>query len=372
MRICITRSEQYVYSETFIRNIIEGLSEHHEVYNIHSGRYPERKEDGSLLSPKPFWLFHKFIKAFVGRNNYFSNYGVKKFLKDNKIEAVFANYGMAGAHMVPVCKALNIPLVVIFHGHDATDKKYLKKYAKGYQKLFGYASAIVAVSAVMKQKLIEQGAKPEKIHLVPYGIDLSKFKPSSTLIGDQNFLAVGRFAEKKGPLYTIRAFHRVFQKYPDARLTMVGGKTGLYNECKELVDELKLKDSVLFPGILGQDEIADMMRSSLSFVQHSIIAPNGDMEGTPLSILEAGACGIPIVSTLHGGIMEAVVHGETGYLVEEHDDENMGNYMIRLCDDTEQAKKMGMKGRKHIEKNYQNTEQIKKLANLLEIAASNH
>ena len=81
MRICIARSEKYVYSETFILNIISGLSALADVYNIHSRRIPERKEDNTLHHPKLFWVMHKIVKPILGRNNVFSNYGIKKYLR---------------------------------------------------------------------------------------------------------------------------------------------------------------------------------------------------------------------------------------------------------------------------------------------------
>src|SRR5688572_16169639 len=124
MRICITRSERTSYSETFIRDQIVGFSKLAEVYTIHSGRLPERKEDGTLLGPRLFWILHKIVKSISGqRNNYFAHYGLKKYFRENKIDVVLVNYGLAGAHLAPVCRDLNIPLIVIFHGHDATDKK---------------------------------------------------------------------------------------------------------------------------------------------------------------------------------------------------------------------------------------------------------
>lgn len=370
MKICITRSEKYVYSETFIRNQIKGLSEHADVYTIHTGRYPERKEDGSLLSPKPFWLIHKVVKLLVGRNNFFSNFGVKKYLKNNKVDLVWANYGMAGAHMVSPSKDLNIPLITIFHGHDATDKKFLKEYQKKYLKLFKYASFIIAVSEEMKKRLLNIGANPDTIRVIPYGIDITKFKPQTKVVEEKSFLAVGRFTAKKGPLYTIRAFHQVLQKHPEATLTMVGKKSGLYTECNNLVTELGIENSVNFTGILNQDEVSELMQSSFAYVQHSIIAPNGDMEGTPLSILEAGASGIPIVSTRHAGIKEAVVHKSTGFLVDEKDIDNMAKYMIELCDNPEKAKEYGLNGRKHVEQNYYEKEQVKKYYELIKEAVA--
>lgn len=372
MRICVTRSERYVYSETFIRNIINGLSEHAEVYTIHSGRMPERKEDGTLLNSRFFWLLHKILKPILGRSNFFSNYGVKKYLNENKIDVVFGNYGISASHLVPACKALNIPLVAIFHGHDATDRKLLSQYQKRYLKLFAYASYIVAVSEEMRQRLIKLGANPNKTRLVPYGINTSMFQPETNVFTEKKLLAVGRFTAKKGPLHTINAFYQVLQKFPDATLTMVGKKGGLYFECEKRVNELGIQNSVLFTGILSQDEIAKLMKTSLAYVQHSITAPNGDMEGTPLSILEASASGLPVVSTLHGGIKEAIIHGKTGFLVEETDEEAMAKYIIKLCANPEWAKEMGLNGRKHIQENYQQKEQIKKLFNIVEEAQRVH
>lgn len=364
MRICITRSEKQAYSETFIRDQISGFSELADVYTIHSGRFPERQEDGTLLSPKAFWVFHKIIKTFVGRNNFFSNYGVKKYLKTNKIDVVLSNYGISASHMVPVCKALNIPLLVIFHGHDATNKKTLVKYRKKYQDLFNYASAIIVVSEEMKKGLIKNGAHSEKIKVVPCGVDTTKFKPKPTINTDKNFIAVGRFTSKKGPLFTIRAFHQVLKKFPDATLTMVGKKNGLFDKCKELTTELRIQNSVIFTGILKQNAIAELMKNSFAFVQHSVTAENGDMEGTPVSIMEASASGLPIISTFHGGIKDAVIHNKTGFLVEETHVNDMANYMIKLCENPEIAKEFGLNGRKHIEQNYHQKKQIEKLYEL--------
>ena len=369
MRICITRPGKKVYSETFIHDQIAGFSKLANIYTIYRGLYPERKEDGSLLSPKPFWLMHKIVKVLVGRNNYFGNFGVKKYLKENQIDVVFANYGMSGSYMVPVCKALNIPLVVIFHGYDATEKKILKKYRKKYLRLFSYATNIIAVSAEMKKRLINIGANPDKVVMIPYGVDISKFKPENNTVTDKKFIAVGRFTGKKAPQTTIAAFAKVLREFPDATLTMVGKKTGLYEECNNLVHQLGIQNSVHFTGSLDHDEIAKLMRSSLAFVQHSITAANGDMEGTPLGILEASATGLPVVSTLHGGIKDAIIHGKTGYLVEENDENGMAKYMIKICQNPEQAKEMGMNGRLHIENNHYQTIQIKKVFEIVEQAA---
>lgn len=366
MKICITRTKKSSYSETFIKDQIALFSDFSEVYPVHTGRFPERCENNALLSPYLFWLLHKTFKIIVGRNNSFSNYGMKKYLKENKIDVVLCNYGTTGSHMVPICKALNIPLLVIFHGHDATENKIINQYRTKYQKLFAYASYLIAVSEEIKVKLISYGAPADKIVVIPCGVDIAKFRPNETSKKENQFLAVGRFAVKKGPLHTIKAFYQVVRKYPEAKLIMAGSKGGLYSECEALVKELNLTESVSFTGILSPKEIALLMQTSIAFVQHSITAPNGDMEGTPVSIMEASASQLPVISTEHGGIKDAVVHNKTGFLVAEEDVDGMASYMLRLYENREEAKTMGIAARQHIEHFYLQSKQIEKIKVLAE------
>lgn len=369
MNICITRSKKFVYSETFIRNQIRGISERAQVYTLHSGRLPGKEEDGKYLNPPITRLAGKMARLVSGkRDNFFTNAGLIRYFREKKIEIVLANYGLSAAHLVTACQKAGIPLVPHFHGYDATMHRVLKEYAQPYRRLFQYAPAVVAVSQVMKQKLVAAGAPAEKVHVIPYGIALDRFRP---LEGNQPkellFLAVGRFTPKKGPQITLRAFAETLKEFPQARLMMIGGKDGLYQECEELARTLGIAGSVSFPGVMPSEKIAEVMRTAFAFVQHSVTPASGDMEGTPLSILEAAASGLPVVSTQHGGIMEAVRHGETGYLVPEYDEKGMAGYMKRLAADTVLANQMGRKAQQHISENYNEQTQFEKLYQLLKI-----
>lgn len=371
MKICITRSQRFLYSETFIQNQIKGLSQRAEVVTLHSGRLPEREEDGTLIHALPFWILHKITKAVTGkRSNIFSNYGLKQFLRREKVDLVLANYGLSAAHLLPVCRDLNLPLVPHFHGYDATQRKVLSQYRKDYLNLFAYSPLIIAVSRVMKEQLISIGAPSEKLAVIPYGIDLKQFRPvDQKRTGMPIFLAVGRFTPKKAPHITISAFHQVHQQYPAAKLVMIGAKDGEYARCLALVNQLGIADAVEFTGVLPPDQVAAYMQKAMVFIQHSITADNGDMEGTPNSILEAGASGLPVVSTRHGGILDAVVHGQTGFLVDEQDGAAMANHMKFLLEHPEQASEMGRMARIHIEENYDFEKQMDKLLLALKKAA---
>lgn len=366
MKICIARSEKGRYSETFIRNQIEYLAKFAEVFPVYDGRLPQRAEDGTLLAPGYIWMANNVVRAVSGRrNNYFGNYGMKSFLEKEKIDVVLANYGMAGVHLLPVCDALNIPLIVHFHGFDATQQKVLDQYGESYKRMFEKAAGLIAVSKVMQEKLISLGASPQKISLIPYGIDLSKFQAKPSQRKQHMFLAVGRFIGKKSPTTTIRAFAKVKEQVADASLVMIGKKDNLFHECEALARQLNLEHDILFPGIKSPAEIVEYMRQASVFVQHSVTAPNGDKEGTPNTVLEAAACELPIVSTVHAGIPEAVLNGKSGWLVPEHDVEGMAQHMLQLIKNPDEAIQMGKAGRKHMEENYNLEVQIRKLFEVL-------
>lgn len=366
MNICITQTEKGRYSETFICNQIATLSNWANIFTVHAGRLPQRSDNGALLSPYLFWVLHNIIKTISGRrNNYFGNYGLQKLLKEKKIDAVLANYGIAGVHILPVCKNLNIPLIVHFHGFDASQQKILKEYNKAYKILFNEAAALIVVSTDMKNKLISLNAAENKIILIPYGIDTEKFKPGSSEKKQATFLAAGRFTEKKSPQSTINAFAIVKQYVKDARLIMIGKKKGLYDKCKQLVQRLNIAEDVEFTGVKNSGEVANYMQQANVFVQHSVTAADGDMEGTPNTILEAAACGLPVVSTKHAGIKEAVIDGKTGFLVDEFDVERMAAHMLELIMQPQLSEQMGIAGRKHIEDNYDLRKQAYKLFNVL-------
>jgi glycosyltransferase involved in cell wall biosynthesis len=81
--------------------------------------------------------------------------------------------------------------------------------------------------------------------------------------------------------------------------------------------------------------------------------------------LEAASCGLPVISTRHTGIKQAVIHGKTGYLVEEHDIEGMSSYMNKVIEDRASADQLGQEGRKHILLHYETITQKEKLLHLL-------
>jgi glycosyltransferase involved in cell wall biosynthesis len=83
------------------------------------------------------------------------------------------------------------------------------------------------------------------------------------------------------------------------------------------------------------------MRRCRAFLQHSLVAPDGDSEGSPVSVMEAQLSGLPVIATRHAGIPEVVQEGETGLLVDEGDVQAMAAAIARLATDPELAGRMG-------------------------------
>ncbi|WKN33488.1 glycosyltransferase [Porifericola rhodea] len=294
-------------------------------------------------------LFYK-LKLVRTYRNLFLEPSLIRFFKKKKIEIVLAEFGPVGAEVYAVCERLGIPLIVYFHGYDAYLYHLMKQYKKEYANMFRYACHLIVVSEEMKQRLIKLGAPTEKLIVNPCAPNDVFFtlNPPLTQI---NFLAVGRFVNKKAPHLTIEAFYKVVQKIPEATLTMAGDGP-LFEKCKELVEKLGIQNSINFLGAVSHQKIVEAYQNAFCFVQHSIIAPDGDSEGTPVAILEANAAKLPVVSTKHAGIQDVIVHGETGLLVEEQDVDAMANAMLKLAQDRSLAKMMGEKGRQRVKQHY--------------------
>lgn len=367
-KLCIIKPNPSTYSETFIQSHIDFLPMEKKI--LYGGDFPLYKEDGSFLIPS-FWgivsyLFQK--RVLKKRDIPVRTKALVSYLRKEKIEVVLAEYGTVGAMVADACRLANVPLVIHFHGADAHHHATINEYKDWYRRAFQYASTIIGVSNDMINSLHQLGAPQEKLVWNPYGINTDRFAPAHEEAAlNSTFLFVGRFVSKKSPQTTIRAFYEVSKRYPESRLVMAGGGP-LLEESKALVQELGIDHKVNFAGVLPSEQISVLLRQSCCFVQHSVTPPDGDMEGTPNTILEAAAAGLPVVSTRHAGIKEAVIDGKTGYLVDEYDTAAMTDSMMKILASPAAAMAMGQEGRKHILQHYALPDRIARLNSILEEA----
>ncbi len=364
MKLCIATPNKFSYSETFIRNHIEKLKPE---FVVNNNWWPLSVSNGEmifkgLMGIDPIRIAIKNITPSLYQKLYTNAF--YKFLVSHNIDTVLAEYGLIGANIMDACKRANCRLVVHFLGFDAFDKKTLLEYSEKYNELFQKAYSLITVSIDMRDQLIKLGAPENKTFVISCGADIKKFSRINELPKDPIVIAVGRFAPKKSPQSTIKAFSKVLQKVPLAKLIMIGDGV-LFEDSKKLASELNIADSIDFKGALTPEKIIEEMHKARIFVQHSVVAPGGDSEGLPLALIEAASVGLPIVSTFHAGIPEAVKDKVTGFLVKEHDIDGMANYMIELLVNDELANTMSKAARKHIEDNYDLEKQIVSLRNIL-------
>jgi glycosyltransferase involved in cell wall biosynthesis len=290
---------------------------------------------------------------------------IVKYLKGYHVKAVLAEYGPVGLEMLPVCRAAGIPLMVYFHGYDIYRADILNRYLRGYQELFREATCIFVVSKEMLVRLIELGAPAKKLVLNPCGANMSLFGYHDAGHNDPVLFSAARFEETKNPMATIQAFAATLKNVPAARLRMAGGG-GLLPRCKKLVKQLHIERAVTFTGILSPVEVSDEMSRARAFVQHSVTSRKGEKEGAPVAIMEAGASGLPVVSTRHAGIIDIVVEQETGFLVEEDDIQGMAYYMEELLTDRSKASAMGYAAHQRVKQHFSLEKNIRLICQCME------
>jgi glycosyltransferase involved in cell wall biosynthesis len=345
-RIAVVTHKLDAYSETFIHAQIKLLPAD---MVLHGGLLPSKTGEKSIISNFKKNL-NRITQLLFKREIFTLENAIIHLLQQEKIDVVLAQYGPVGVAILPICRKAKVPLVVHFHGFDASHFKTLEKYAAGYRDMFDYAKAIIVVSGKMAEQLKRKDCPPQKIIVNHYGVN-EIFYSAKPLYESDIFFALGRFVEKKGPQFTIRAFAKVAGQFPAARLYMAGDGP-LLESCRNLVKELSLTNSVFFPGIIKHDMVPAFMQKSIAFVQHSIVAESGDSEGTPVAIMEASAAALPVIATIHAGIPDVVLDGITGILVPEKDIDKMADAMRLILSNKTLARSMGEAGRERIQSNF--------------------
>jgi L-malate glycosyltransferase len=220
---------------------------------------------------------------------------------------------------------------------------------------FKLAHAVVANAGAVKEHLIEQGVSDKKIAIIYNAIDLSRFQngDASEALERLNLIALRdrplvsmvanfEYRIKDHPML-LRAAQRVKAEVPDA-MFVIAGEGELRPETEKLAGELGLRDSCLFIGRCAS--VPDLLAAS------QICVLSSQAEGFSNSILEYMAAGRAVVATDVGGASEAIVEGETGYLVQAGDDRAMAERLISLLRDPEKRRKMGLNGRRLVEQRF--------------------
>lgn len=282
------------------------------------------------------WLLH-LVAPFLGKGPY---------------DVIHCQFGPNGnrALMLKELGVVEGKIVVTFRGYDLSSYLY-RQGRQVYDRLFASADLICCVSAYMKEKLIELGCDARKIRVHRSGVDTQRFtvrpsKPSEN--GKVRVLTVARLDEHKGVRYGIEAVATLLPKYPQLEYRIIGDGS-LREELSRLIVSLGAEDRILLLGWKRQDEVVELLQQSDILVAPSVTCVTGNEEGVPGVVMEALACGVPVVSTWHAGIPEVVQDGVCGLLAPERDAAALAEKLAYLVAHPERRIEMGRAGRRRIE-----------------------
>ncbi len=322
-----------------------------------------RRRLGSLL---PYTLTSRRLQRLQNSQTSVHR-ALVRFLHHQKVTSILAEFGDAGAAIAPVAELAGIPLIVHFHGHDAHRQSLLSPTLRlQYEAMFRSAAAVLGVSRWMLNALTELGCPPEKLIYNPYGPRDRFFEVTPDFT--PTVLSVGRFTDIKANYLVLMAFRQALQQVPHARLVMAGHGE-LLETCKTLASVWGLQHAVEFPGPVEHAKVHELFQRACCFAQHSVCPSYGDAEGTPNTVLEACAAGLPIVATRHAGIPDVVMHEQTGFLVEERDVQGMANGLIRLLADPALCQAMGTAARQRVRQHFSSAAHLSRLMRAIEYSS---
>lgn len=369
--VLIYNSTFFELSETFIYSQIKLLEQSFNLWLLgreftNGSSFPLQHSNFCRVTNKGLWhedLLFK-IKWKLGFRNILHNAEVRSIEKcfdDVRFDLVHAHFGFNAIEILPIARKHNVPLVVSFHGKDASKIIYHQPdYFNSLPELFDYSEKIIIVSEHMRGILPFESRHESKIVLLPYSIDTEYFngrehdRPDSQYI---HILHSGRLVPKKGVFDLIHVFQKLLQCNKYLMLHILGD--GIEKQrIQDLVQQLKIQGNVRFYGSQPQSEVRELLACADIFVLNSRTAPSGDMEGFPVSILEAMSMRKAVVSTYHAGIPDAIQNDCNGFLVPEEDNDALFEAIDRLVKNKALRVAMGEEARMTIESRY-NQKQLK-------------
>ena len=276
-------------------------------------------------------------------------------LRKKRIDLIHAHWSLPQGFLgILAGHLLKVPCITTLHGSDVFG---LRRPIFRLPNKFAirHADICTANSRATAQKALQMTAC-RNLMIIPMGVDLNDFK-KSTEVGDlkkklrldgEVILSVGRLIDLKGTDYLIKALPKVLLRFPQTKALIIGSgpqKSYLLN----LAKELHIKDSVVFIGQIPHSQMAKYYSLADVFVLPSITSKMGETEGFGVVLLEAMACGLPVIGSDTGGIPDIIKNGETGLLFRQKESPDLANQIIRLLTDEDLRKKMVANARNLIE-----------------------
>ena len=356
-------------SMTFILSHAEALRRYWPVYvgsrRVAGLTLPDERvvtsNRGGLIGLAEELLFRRF--GVLGR--------LSADLRRFQPSLVHAHFGQSGPAALALAESLGIPLVVTYHGQDATIKDEEsrrswrgREYLRGRPRVMRGASLVIAVSDFIRQRLLQSGFPEAKVVTHRNGIDLRFFdcplQPREPIA-----VFVGRFVEKKGCEYLVRALGHLRSQGCRVRGVLVGDGPRRA-ELEELAAQTQA--DVKFTGLLPSKEVRSWLARASVVVVPSVTASNGDSEGLPTVILEAQAMRTPVIATRHAGNAEGVLEGRSALVVNERDVQELAAGIRFFVQNPAAVESFGAEGRRFVRSCFDIDRQVEGLEGLYDRA----
>lgn len=235
-------------------------------------------------------------------------------------------------------------VVMYTHGEEVVQTAY-NRLARLRGPALRASDLVITVSRFTRDRLVRDfGVAPDRIRLVPPGVDLERFTPGR--VSEPFVLSVGRLIERKGFDRLIDAFAMIAADFPDVRLR-IAGDGPMAATLKREAGQLGVAGRIDFLGGVGDAELTDLYRRCILFAMPNRTLADGDTEGFGLIFLEANACGKPVIGGRAGGATDAIVDGETGLLVDGDDKAAIAEALRHLLGDPVARARLAQGGLAH-------------------------
>ena len=269
------------------------------------------------------------------------------------IHCQFATLTFIADAALPSISNPDTQVVVSCRGHDIS--AYMQEVDKSiHRRIFAAGDVFLPNCDFFRDRLLKLGCPPEKITVLRSGIacDRFTFKPRCPTTGEPiRIVTTGRLTEKKGVEYGIRAIAILVEAGYTVEYSIIGDGP-LRKPLQDLINALNLTEQVHLVGWMQQQELIRTLDRSHIFLSPNVTAQDGNQDAPVNTIKEALAMGLPVVSTLHGGIPEVVEDGVSGFLVVERDTNALAEKLKYLIDHPQQWHDMGQAGRRYVEAHY--------------------
>lgn len=334
-------------------------------HSIEIASYVRTRHQKSLLLKNEKFTFHFLNAVSLTIPPLFKEFpyflSLKKTISQVKPDIIHINNlpFLTSYQSAKLSKKLGIPCLVHVHGTISKTNKLIDLLQYLFMYTFGKiilkdAKTVVCLTRSDALAVCRFGCPPQKIQIIPNGVNVDKFKPSSVSNEPLVFWS-GRFVATKGLDCLIKAMAIVVKSKPKAKL-MLAGDGPLLSKISGLVQRFGLQKNVIFTGRLCHDGVAALVSASMVCVLPSL------KEGMPYALLEAMSCGKPVVGTDISGINDIITDGVNGVLVQPNKPEELARAIILLLEDGVVRERIGGRARQLMVERYD----LQKIAKLIE------